>query len=133
MLFIESICDDPVILERNYAMKLGNADYRGRDPAEARADFLARVAKYEKVYEPVVEDALSYVKIFNVGQKVRGFLLCVSVCVPGMRVCSCVFLVCVCVPCFEHWRPVNACVLLCAGGDEPVQWVPGVPNHLLLV
>ena len=76
VVFIESICDDPVILDRNYDMKLSNADYKGQDPAAARADFLARVAKYEKVYEPIDarEDKLSYIKILNVGQRVRQLL-----------------------------------------------------------
>lgn len=43
VVFIESICDDPVILSRNYDMKLANDDYKGKDPAAARADFIQRV------------------------------------------------------------------------------------------
>lgn len=33
LLFVESICNDQEILERNYAMKLQNNDYKGMDPA----------------------------------------------------------------------------------------------------
>lgn len=73
-VFVESICDDVEILERNYALKLGNADYKDMDRAEARADFIERVKAYEKRYETITDDeadgTISYVKLFNVGQKV---------------------------------------------------------------
>ena len=58
------------ILDKNYRMKLDNDDYKGMDPAAALVDFIARVAKYESVYEPIDEDDLSYIKLYNVGQKV---------------------------------------------------------------
>jgi len=51
LLFVESICDDQSVLARNYDLKLHNEDYKNTDPEEARADFLRRVAEYEKVYE----------------------------------------------------------------------------------
>eukprot|EP00968_Pinguiococcus_pyrenoidosus_P021025 scaffold2660_cov257-Pinguiococcus_pyrenoidosus.AAC.20 len=43
VMFIESICDDPVVLNRNYRLKLQNADYKNRDPEQALHDFLERV------------------------------------------------------------------------------------------
>lgn len=74
IIFIESICNDEAILQRNYRMKLQNADYRGRNPEEALQDFLMRVAEYEKRYETIEDDEdggnLSYIKIIDVGQKV---------------------------------------------------------------
>lgn len=74
LIFVESICDDPVILQRNYRMKLQNADYRGRDPEEALQDFLERVTEYEKRYETLADDEdsgmVSYIKIIDVGEKV---------------------------------------------------------------
>ncbi len=73
-------------------MKLGNDDYRGMDPAAALADFLSRVAKYESVYEPVDEDELSYIKLYNVGQKVC------AVCRLYERVVSLCSCACLCVP-----------------------------------
>ena len=47
IVFVESICDDPKVLNRNYEMKLQNADYRGTDPKKAMADFMERVKQYE--------------------------------------------------------------------------------------
>lgn len=91
VLFLESLCDDHEILKNNYLMKLDNADYKGRDPGVALADFLKRVQQYENVYEPVakadfmiqqVEDDLDgnscntdlpcpirYLKIVNAGRE----------------------------------------------------------------
>lgn len=51
LLFVESICDDQTVLERNYQLKLQNDDYKGMDPKKALADFIERVNAYEKVYE----------------------------------------------------------------------------------
>eukprot|EP00931_Biecheleriopsis_adriatica_P015992 TRINITY_DN11949_c0_g1_i1.p1 TRINITY_DN11949_c0_g1~~TRINITY_DN11949_c0_g1_i1.p1 ORF type:complete len:613 (+),score=86.53 TRINITY_DN11949_c0_g1_i1:564-2402(+) len=74
-VFVESICDNAEILEKNYALKLGNDDYQAMDPAVARADFLERVKAYEKRYETITDDecdgGICYVKLFNVGQKVE--------------------------------------------------------------
>lgn len=73
-VFIESICEDPKILEQNYSMKLDNDDYRGMDQKKARADFLERVKIYEARYETIEDNEcdgdISYMKLFNVGQKV---------------------------------------------------------------
>ncbi|KAJ1532787.1 hypothetical protein HK405_000872, partial [Cladochytrium tenue] len=83
VVFIESLCTDAAVLEANVAMKLGGPDYVGMPPATARADFLARMRNYEKVYETIgdAEERLgySYIKIENVGRKViahgiRGYL-----------------------------------------------------------
>lgn len=54
LLFVESICDDEEVLNRNYDLKLQNDDYKGMDPKTARADFLERVHAYEKVYQVCV-------------------------------------------------------------------------------
>jgi predicted kinase len=51
LLFVESICDDKQVLERNYQLKLQNDDYRNMDPEKALSDFKERVRAYEKVYE----------------------------------------------------------------------------------
>lgn len=74
LLFVESICDDIDVLNRNYDLKLDNDDYKGMDPAKAREDFLSRVHAYEKVYQ-TIEDSednseICYIKLINVGQKV---------------------------------------------------------------
>lgn len=74
LLFVESICDDPEILRRNYEMKLQNNDYKGMDPQVALGDFMERVKAYEAVYEELADDEddgnVSYIKVYNVGQKV---------------------------------------------------------------
>lgn len=74
LLFVESICDDEEILARNYALKLENDDYKGKDKAQAMVDFMNRVHAYEKVYETIGDNEdegnISYIKLINVGQKV---------------------------------------------------------------
>jgi len=73
-VFIESICDDPGVLEENYRLKMGNQDYQDMDPAQAREDFMQRVKAYESRYETIDDDEqggdLMFIKLFNVGQKV---------------------------------------------------------------
>lgn len=92
VVFVESICTDPVILEKNYRMKLCNDDYKGMDPAAALEDFKARVRKYEEVYEPLAEDDFSYIKLYNVGDKVvinrcHGYLIGqISSCLTSMHI-----------------------------------------------
>ena len=71
IVFVESICDDPNVLSRNYEMKLQNADYKGTDPSKAMADFMERVEQYEARYEPVDDaEECAYIKLVNVGDKV---------------------------------------------------------------
>lgn len=56
LIFLESICNDPEILQNNYSMKLSNEDYLGKEAEYAFQDFLHRVAAYEKVYEEIDDD-----------------------------------------------------------------------------
>jgi predicted kinase len=83
ILFVESICDDQEVLQRNYRMKLKNDDYKNMYPAAALKDFADRVSAYERIYEEVGDEEqseqVSYIKIINVGQKIitrncSGFL-----------------------------------------------------------
>ncbi|GFR52044.1 hypothetical protein Agub_g14563 [Astrephomene gubernaculifera] len=65
-LFIETICSDPAVLEQNYHNKMGfSSDYDGVDKAQAVADFLARIAKYEAVYEPISDRSMHYIKLID--------------------------------------------------------------------
>lgn len=86
VLFLESICNDPNILESNIRLKLLGPDYKEMDPAVALADFVGRLHNYEKAYE-TIDDAeeksmgpgFQYVKIIDVGKKIvsyniKGFL-----------------------------------------------------------
>jgi len=73
-IFVESICTDPAVLEQNYSLKLGNDDYKNMDPQQARDDFMERVRMYEQRYETLSDEEnagdISYIKLFNIGQKV---------------------------------------------------------------
>ena len=53
LLFIESICDDPKVLNQNYALKLQNDDYKETNHEDALKDFLGRVKEYEQVDKPI--------------------------------------------------------------------------------
>jgi broad specificity phosphatase PhoE len=80
VVFVEVVCEDPAIIERNVrTTKVHSPDYVGRSADEAVADFLARIAEYEKVYEPVTERDASFVRIIDLGDRlelnrVNGFL-----------------------------------------------------------
>jgi broad specificity phosphatase PhoE/adenylylsulfate kinase-like enzyme len=70
VLFIESICQDPTIIEANIrATKLRAPDYANMGEDEAVADFRARIANYESAYEPIDDDTLSYIKLIDVGRQ----------------------------------------------------------------
>ncbi len=72
VLFVEITVTGPDIVERNVrTTKVRSPDYAGRDPEEAVADFLARIAHYERVYEPVSADEGSYVRIIDLGKRVE--------------------------------------------------------------
>lgn len=68
-LFIESIINDAALLERNYCLKLGNADYKGSERTTALEDFKKRVKMYENRYQTIgnneSDEELSYIKIFH--------------------------------------------------------------------
>ena len=52
VVFVESICNDPAIVEANVReTKLRSPDYEGIPPDEAVRDFRLRIAHYERVYE----------------------------------------------------------------------------------
>jgi len=81
--FIESLCDDPDVIHHNiYEVKISSPDYKGISEEQACKDFVQRIQHYEKSYElihPVEEGHLSFIKIFNAGQKffvnaIEGYL-----------------------------------------------------------
>lgn len=55
ILFIESICHDPNLLEANMRLKLSGPDYRDKDPQQSLEDFKKRVAAYESAYTALGE------------------------------------------------------------------------------
>ena len=83
ILFIESICRDPLLLEANMRLKLSGPDYRDRDPRKSLQDFKARVEAYASAYEPLgdfeEEHDWQYIQMIDVGRKLvqnrlKGFL-----------------------------------------------------------
>ncbi|KAJ1470122.1 6-phosphofructo-2-kinase-domain-containing protein, partial [Baffinella frigidus] len=71
ILFIESVCDDPKILEANLNHKVRcSPDFVGISAEQALADFKERVRKYELVYRTISDDDLSYIKVMNLSSKV---------------------------------------------------------------
>ncbi|KAF9437406.1 hypothetical protein BGZ76_000829 [Entomortierella beljakovae] len=77
VLFIESICTDPVVLAHNITMKLSSPDYVGMDESQARDDFRKRLENYERSYQTLdeddEEDGIQYCKLINVGKKVIAY------------------------------------------------------------
>ncbi|XP_010264584.1 PREDICTED: 6-phosphofructo-2-kinase/fructose-2,6-bisphosphatase [Nelumbo nucifera] len=65
MIFLETICNDERIIERNIRLKIQQSpDYAEEPDFEAGLqDFKIRLANYEKVYEPVEEG--SYIKLID--------------------------------------------------------------------
>ncbi|KAF8725979.1 hypothetical protein HU200_020556 [Digitaria exilis] len=65
IIFLETICNDPLIIETNIRLKIQQSpDYADQPDYEAGLkDFMERLANYEKVYEPVGEG--SYIKMID--------------------------------------------------------------------
>lgn len=83
ILFLESSCVDPDLLEANMRLKLSGPDYKGKDPVTALEDFKKRVALYESSYVPLGEyeekHDMAYIQMIDVGRKMvshqtHGFL-----------------------------------------------------------
>lgn len=71
VLFIEIRCDDPSIIEANVRnTKLSSPDYEDIDPDEAVSDFRARIAHYERVYEPLEDFEGAYLRVTGAGRGV---------------------------------------------------------------
>ena len=81
VVFVESICNDPAIVEANIrANKARSPDYEGVPEEEAVRDFRLRIGHYESAYEQVDDTEGSFVKIIDVGltlvlHRIEGYLL----------------------------------------------------------
>ena len=73
LLFIESVCTDPDVIDRNiWQVKVNNEDYStDSDKKKAYEDFKKRIQNYEAVYQPIDEEHLSFIKLINCGKKVE--------------------------------------------------------------
>jgi broad specificity phosphatase PhoE/predicted kinase len=71
VLFIEIRCDDPHVIEANIrSTKLSSPDYEDIDPDEAVTDFRARIAHYQRVYQPLDDDEGAYLRVTGAGRGV---------------------------------------------------------------
>ncbi|XP_022901218.1 6-phosphofructo-2-kinase/fructose-2,6-bisphosphatase 1 isoform X2 [Onthophagus taurus] len=74
LFFVESICNDPKIIEQNIKeVKVGSPDYAAMTSDAALADFLLRIQHYQDRYQPLMEEKesdVSFMKIYNTGEKV---------------------------------------------------------------
>ncbi|XP_002070923.2 6-phosphofructo-2-kinase/fructose-2,6-bisphosphatase 1 [Drosophila willistoni] len=74
LFFVESICDDPSIIEQNILeVKVSSPDYLNMNTELVVRDFLQRIEHYEERYQPideVTEKHLSFMKVYNAGKKV---------------------------------------------------------------
>jgi broad specificity phosphatase PhoE/predicted kinase len=72
LLFVEILNHEPAVIEANVReTKLSSPDYAGVDEAAALADFRARIAHYERVYETLGEDEGAWVRIVDRGRRVE--------------------------------------------------------------
>lgn len=74
LFFVESVCDDPQIVEQNIReVKVSSPDYLNMNNETALDDFLQRIDHYKERYQPLDEkneSHLSFMKIYNTGEKV---------------------------------------------------------------
>lgn len=74
LFFVESICDDPQIIEQNIKeVKVSSPDYINMNTELVVRDFLQRIEHYEERYQTIHEDKeshLSFMKVYNAGKKV---------------------------------------------------------------
>ena len=72
VMFIELLCDDPAVIEANVrSTKLSSPDYQDVDAEDAIADFRARIAHYERVYEPLEDDEGAFARVEEAGRSMQ--------------------------------------------------------------
>jgi broad specificity phosphatase PhoE/predicted kinase len=72
VVYVESICDDPVVVEANIrANKARSPDYLGVPEEEAVSDFRMRIEHYRRGYAEVGDAEGAYIKIIDVGRTIR--------------------------------------------------------------
>lgn len=74
VLFLESICTNRELVERNVRLKVFGPDYKGKDPEKSLRDFKERLANYLTAYEPIDDsEDICYIKMVDVGKKVIAY------------------------------------------------------------
>lgn len=73
IIFVESICNDPLVVEANMRTKIASSpDFKDADPDAAFEDLKQRIKNYERVYESVGDDEGSYIKAYDFSSKVAA-------------------------------------------------------------
>ncbi|XP_059092714.1 6-phosphofructo-2-kinase/fructose-2,6-bisphosphatase 1-like [Tigriopus californicus] len=74
LFFVESVCDDETIIDSNIrSVKVTSPDYISFNADQVVEDFKERIKHYEAQYQTLdeeLESELSFMKIFNAGEKV---------------------------------------------------------------
>jgi len=74
LFFVESLCNDPGIVEATITeVKVNSPDYMNTPTDAATTDFIQRIDHYKKVYQELdeeIEKEYSFMKIYNTGEKV---------------------------------------------------------------
>ncbi|KAL1915589.1 uncharacterized protein VTP21DRAFT_6713 [Calcarisporiella thermophila] len=71
IVFIESICDKPEIIDANIrSVKISSPDYVGWDPEEAVCDFKNRINNHVPFYQTITDNSVSYAKVMNAGERI---------------------------------------------------------------
>ena len=73
VVFVESLCDDEQVIERNLRQKIAmSPDYRDKPFEEALADLRQRIDKYESQYESLsTQERISFIKLFNLSSQLH--------------------------------------------------------------
>lgn len=72
VIFIEMVCDDLRIVEANIReTKITSPDYVGVEPDRAVEDFRQRIEHYERAWEPISDETLSYIRLIDIGRRVE--------------------------------------------------------------
>lgn len=70
ILFIESICDLPSIINKNILLKSNSIDYKNVEKNEAYTDFQKRIKFYENIYIPIdKQEKIRFIKIININEE----------------------------------------------------------------
>lgn len=70
ILYIESICNDEKIIEKNIKLKKYSNDYKNND-IDYYKDFKSRINLYNNVYETIEkEEKIDFIKILNINEQI---------------------------------------------------------------
>ena len=70
LLFIESICDDEVIIHKNIVLKEHSNDYKNNN-INFYEDFKYRIKLYNNIYETIDKsENLNFIKIYNISEQI---------------------------------------------------------------